>query len=268
MDKNDMPPKLRDLIEGNALKSVLENMRKKPVMSSTGLFTGKVVDNKGPDLLGKCRIRVAAVYPPEIPDDMLPWAVPLRTFNGSKMGNFVVPTVGTEVVVEFENGDIYSPRYSFKTADANHISIAGIGDDYPDTMVFMETDDGFYVKHNRKTSMTIVRHSTGIMIGIDASGNIKIDTTAGDTGSVEMKIEGNLDIHSKANINLVADSHVYIEGSTVCLKAKSMVDVHGPGLVVEKNLSCQGQLSGIHAHIGNLGEPTGPPIVPVIISHE
>lgn len=262
------PSSIKKIIEGNAVNSVLKNMRKSPVKSTSKTFVGEVVDNKGPDLLGKCRIRVAAVYPPEIPDDMLPWAVPLRSFAGSKMGNFVVPTVGSKVIVEFENDDIYSPKYSFKAADANHMSIAGIGDDYPDTMVLFETDNGEYFKINRKTNMSIYRHSTGVMIGIDHSGNVMLSTAPGDVGTVEMSIEGNLDIHSKANINLTADSHVNIAGSTVCVNAKHQMNVHGPGLVVEKNLSVQGELSGIHQHIGNLGVPTSPPIKPVVIKSE
>jgi hypothetical protein len=258
-------PKLKSIVEGNAMESMLANMRKPPIKSVSKSYSGTVVDNKGPDLLGKCRIRIKAVYPDEIPDDQLPWAVPLRSFVGSKMGDFIVPPVGATVMVEFENDSIYSPVYSMKTSDANSMSIAGIGDDYPDTMVMMETDNGDYVKINRKTKMMIVRHSTGIMIGIDHEGNIKIDTTPGDTGTIEMEIEGNLDIHSKANINLEADSHVHIKGSTVCVTAKSMVDVHGPGLVVDKNLQCNGQLSGVHTHLGNVGVPTGPPIAPVVI---
>jgi len=261
-------PNLKDLIEGNSVKSVQDNMRKPPIRSAIKEFVGEVVDNKGPDLLGKCRIRVAAVYPPEIPDDKLPWAVPKQPYAGSKTGGFVVPTIGTKVIVEFENDDIYNPKYSFKAPDANSTSIAGKNDDYPDTEIWNETDDGTYVKYNRKTKLFILRHHTGIMIGIDNKGNIKIDTVAGDEGSIEMNLEGNLDIHSKANINLVADSHVFIEGSTVCLNSKAMVDVHGPGLVVEKNLHVAGQLDGIHTHVGNAGVPTGPPIAPVVITPE
>lgn len=104
-------------------------------------YTGKVVDNKDPSKLGRCRIRVYGLFDDTIPDSDLPWAIPDMTFIGSKIGNFIVPPVDAIVCVYFDKGDIYCPRYTCKVIDkANPSKQAGTN--YPNTIVFYELDNG------------------------------------------------------------------------------------------------------------------------------
>ena len=79
-----------------------------------GNFTGIVVDNKDPDKVGKCKIRVYGVYGDDIQDKDLPWAFPDFNFRGGLKGSFIVPPVDCIVNVYFERGEIYIPRYSNK----------------------------------------------------------------------------------------------------------------------------------------------------------
>lgn len=124
-----------------------------------GNFTGIVVDNKDPDKVGKCKIRVFGVHGDNIQDKDLPWAFPDFSFRGGLKGSFVVPPVDCFVNVYFERGEIYIPRYSNKVIDENSMP-TNKDTDYPDNMVFYETDNGDYFEINRKKKETTLKHSS------------------------------------------------------------------------------------------------------------
>jgi len=158
----------------------------------TGNFTGMVVDNKDPDKLGKCKIRVFGIHGDTIQDKDLPWAFPDFSFRGGLKGSFIVPPVNCFVNVYFERGEIYIPRYLNKVIDENNLP-SNKDTDYPDNMVFFETDNGdkFEINRKKKTAMfehasgtkithtmkeTEVEHHSGTKITIDAVGNIIMDS--------------------------------------------------------------------------------------------
>ena len=92
--------------------------------------------------------------------------------------------------VYFDNGDIYAPFYTTKAFNKNQLDFSGdITEDYPDTMVFFETDQGEFFKINRKTQMTTYKHSSGAILTIDKSGNINISTEAADVGNLTINIQ-------------------------------------------------------------------------------
>ena len=123
------------------------------------VYTGKVIDNKDPGRLGRCKIRVFGVFSDAIKDDDLPWALPDFGFVGSLKGSFIVPPKDAIVSVYFENGDRYLPRYVNKVIDENNMP-SDKNEDYPNTMVFYETDRGDKFIINRRTGKTTFEHSS------------------------------------------------------------------------------------------------------------
>ena len=182
------------------LKSAVEN---KFNFKESKFHPAKIVANDDPEQLGRVRVRVYGIYEDTIPDDDLPWAVPDFSFIGSSLGSFIVPTVGTIVNVYFENDDFYLPKYTTKVLDKVSLSdmTSDYSDDYPDTMVFFETENGDYFKINRKTLKTTFRHASGLMISIDKDGNTKVDNTS-TAGSLNIQIAGDVDLTSQGDVKV------------------------------------------------------------------
>lgn len=212
-------------------------------------FTGKVVNNNDPDKEGKCQIRVYGIFPSEIPDDDLPWSTPDFSFIGGLKGSFVVPPIDAIVRVYFDNADIYAPFYTTKAFNKNQLDFnSDINDDYPDTMVFFETDQGEYFKINRKTRLTTYRHSSGSIVTINEAGSISISTEAADTGDLTIDINGNVNLNVVGNVNVIAEGTVKVDGSHVELGsnlAKTLVNnlpqclvTGAPHFVGNTNVKC------------------------------
>lgn len=193
---------------------VNKNMKRTAPM----VYTGRVEDNKDPDKLGRCKVRVFGVFDNEdILTADLPWAQAEQTFVGSLVGNLVVPPVNTIVRVYFDNDDIYSPVYTTKATNTNQLPTSIRDEDYPNTLIFWETDNGDYVVYNRETLEFQFHHASGININIDSKGNIKMDTTTVEEGT------GNIDILAKGTITI--DSK---EGDIKLISQKGNVSIEAP----------------------------------------
>lgn len=157
-------------------------------------YIGKVLDNNDPLKLGRCRILVYSVFNESIPTEELPWAIPEFGFTGSLKGSFVVPQIGAFVKVTFERGEINLPKYSTKVLNSGQLP-TNKDKNYPDNMVFFETDAGDSVEVDRSTSEMTVIHNTGTQIKINTDGTI--------------------DMHSANKINVTHDGQLFVDGSTV-----------------------------------------------------
>jgi len=157
-------------------------------------YIGKVVDNNDPLKKGRCRIRVFGVFGPEVQDNQLPWALQDESFIGGLKGSSIIPPVDCIVSVYFERGEIYLPRFTRKVIDENNLP-TNMGEDYPDNMVFYETDNGDKFEINRKKETTKFEHSSGTTITIDKNGTINID--------------------SKSDINVTHSKNLFVDGSYV-----------------------------------------------------
>ena len=202
-------------------------------------YNGKVINNEDPEKLGRCRIRVFGVYGNDIPDEDIPWALPDFAFIGSTLGSFVVPPVDAIVKVYFDDKNTYAPKYTTKVLDTNNMP-TDIDDDYPNTMIFFETDEGDFFKINRKTLETTYHTASGVTILIDPKGNVEMSLEGADIG------------HGDVNI---LDGH----GNTMSMDSEG-VKVNGHFLATDtyvawlaKNLAA--------LSLGNLGAPS--PISPV-----
>ena len=146
-------------------------------------YTGRVVDNNDPEKLGRCKINVFGIYD-EIPESDLPWSIPDFNFIGSTLGNFIVPPNGAIVKVYFDHGDIYLPRYTTKVVENGKLP-SDINEDYPNTMVFFETDDGDKLTINRKTGKIKFTHRSKTEINIDENGSYSVNHKSGSSFTID-----------------------------------------------------------------------------------
>jgi uncharacterized protein involved in type VI secretion and phage assembly len=73
-----------------------------------GKYRGLVVDNSDPQQIGRVRTQVPGV----LGETLSLWAMPCVPAAGVQAGFFIVPPVGSQVWVEFEQGDPDSPIWT------------------------------------------------------------------------------------------------------------------------------------------------------------
>jgi hypothetical protein len=201
---------------GNLLLAYLNLKDKSRTQEDSPIKMGRIVDNKDPQKLGRCKVMVFHAFE-ELPDSDLPWATPEYAAG---LGSFIVPEVGSLVCVYFRNNDPSNPVYSKQFLNSNNLSPER-DEDYPNTMVLFETSVGEYLKINKKTNETVYRHASGVIVTFDKNGNVTIDTTNASTGNVKMDVRGNIDIDATGTINIHATGTITVDSST-------MIEVDAP----------------------------------------
>lgn len=199
----------------DSFREGLNTLMTKQIQTTTQLtsnhYTGRVVNNNDPDKVGRCQIRVFGIFGKEINDDELPWATPDQSYIGGLKGNFIVPTVDTIVRVYFENNEIYKPIYTTKVLDLNNMDFdSNKNEDYPNTQIFFETNEGDYFKINRTTRLMTFKHSSGAIITIDKDGVIDINSEITDKGHFVINVNGDVDIYAGGNAKVDAKSDVVL----------------------------------------------------------
>lgn len=172
-----------------------------------GRYNGVVEDNNDPEQNGRCRIRVMGLYD-GIETELLPWALPDFAFCGTKKGSFIVPEIGTVVNVYYDDDDIYQPRYFSKTMDLQNQQFeADKTEDYPNSMIFWETEQGDYFKFNRAKSEATFRTSVGVFVKVFQNGNIEVTNDSTDSGNCNVSLRGNFNISNPfGNINIFTNN--------------------------------------------------------------
>lgn len=135
-------------------------------------YMGRVVDNNDPEKLGRCKVTVYGVFD-DIPEKDLPWAVPEFAFIGSQNGSFIVPPNNVLVNVRFSDGNIYEPIYTTKCLLKTKLPADRL-ENYPNTLIFFETDNGDQFKINTLTREVEFKTSHGDKISVDTLGNITV----------------------------------------------------------------------------------------------
>jgi len=138
-------------------------------------MVGKVVANDAktdPKKLGGVRIQVSG-YNEKIPIDHLPICYPKRsigTGTGKGIGSFVVPAIGTQVIVE--RIDTYNWVYVSEFLTSKHTDVGKFQGDYPDTWG-MKDRTGNMSQLNMKTGKAYFLHSSGSSLTALKSGTIQ-----------------------------------------------------------------------------------------------
>lgn len=188
-------------------------------------WIGVVINNKDTTFSGRCQIRVFRLMD-EIPDDDLPWAVPINStvFAGDGGGNLSIPKIGQLVRIQFNNGDIYAPEYTtIQNIDPNLIE--QIKDDYEGTHVIaFDPEEGLNILYQRNLGIQIFYRDSFIQISPDSMITIQ----HANQDSI-IQLEGDkCNITTKNEINITAGARVEVVADEVKVAGNQTTKV-GPG---------------------------------------
>ena len=235
---------------------MLRNAYKDNLDGTTWL--GEVVDITDPLKIGRVKVKVYGKFD-QIPTADIPWAYPGNNFTGSSAtggGFFSVPKLNSIVSVKFDQGNLYHPEYFFTQKISDEVK-AEIENSYENAHIIIYdtiTDGKLKIFFTQEKGLMLDYKETQINIKNDKS--ILIKTASGDS-KVEILDDGKMNITQKSDITIKTDTNVIIDHAKTIELGKGAVEK----LVLGDSFMA---LYNSHTHIGNLGAPTSPPIVPMI----
>jgi hypothetical protein len=261
-----------------------------------------IVEDTNDDLFeGRCKIRVLGKMDqrvdPEnpnsnfiLPTQVLPWARPSVASSGgsqSGSGTFSVPKLGTVLRVTFDNGNYYFPVYHESLYPSDELK-AEIQNSYPNSHILIY-DTAFGLSGGGNEEITneregesikvffteekglVMDYSTSVgptVINIKPDNSIEITNANGD--SIVMLNDGNITFTHSAKFTVNSTDNMEINCNDAIIKAKNVIIDHSTSIELGKGASEKLVLGDSflslfnnHTHIGNLGAPSSPPIIPM-----
>jgi Type VI secretion system/phage-baseplate injector OB domain len=221
------------------------------------IFIGEIVDNNDPEQEGRCKIKVFGLFDgDDIAPESIPWAQPFgrKMFAGGENGGYAdisVPKLGTYVRVQFAEGDLMAAEYTAIQSVSPEVK-AEIGDTYINSHVLAyDVDEEMKIFYTPGKGLNIFHKNSQIIINPDSSITIE----HADTDSI-IELIG-------PQINIVARERVTVTAPNVTIDHTDSIEL-GAG-AVEKLVLGDSFLTlfNTHTHLGNLGAPTSPPVVPM-----
>jgi uncharacterized protein involved in type VI secretion and phage assembly len=201
-----------------------------------GLVIGQVSDNRDPDDLGRVRLTF-----PWLSDDFVSgWARTVQAGAGKDRGALVVPEVGDEVLVGFEQGSFQHPyvlgglyngvdrpdrgdvplidgnsgsvdRRAFVSRTGHRIELVETA--RADNGILLRTGDGkvAVTLDQKKTEITL--HSDG-SVTVDADGDVSITSSRGT-----LRLEGQ-------EVQVAGKTGVTVDGGAQCTISAGMVKIN------------------------------------------
>ena len=212
----------RNLMKGHTQSINTDQIIPKKTKQDNNHWTGVVVNNNDPDQVGRCQIKIYGYYD-DLASTNIPWAVPDIQSMASTKGNFVVPDLNTIVRGYFDNGDETKPVYTSVAFNASYTDVVTNPfdwwyrtEDYPQTMVLFQTDQGDYLIMNKKTGEISFTHHTGSVTRINPDGSMDINTCIYSAGPAPMNVNvsGDINITTMGQCNISAMSGVNINTVT------------------------------------------------------
>lgn len=203
-------------------------------------YTGIVEDNNDPKGLQRIKVRIKELHG-NLETPLLPWCIKDNNASTSNQtGTVCIPSIGQTVRIKFDNGDIYSPRYSTGLVNIavpeylqggvgffdfnNFIKISPEGIKYKDANNNEVILDANGIQLLDKNGNKIIMNSSGISI-IDKNGKSIVLSASGIANTGDTTINGNNTITGNQTVAGTSHSTNY----------------------------------DAHTHTGNLGNPTSPP---------
>jgi hypothetical protein len=215
-------------------------------MSNPHVHLGEIVDINDPLKQGRARIRVFGFFD-ELEIEDIPWAEQISGLSFSSArgnGNISIPRVGAVVNVQFDGSNYYKCFYEFEKESSSAL-LEEIADSYEGAQSIwydVEAEPGtlklFYTK---KKGMVLSLGDAKIQLDTQDGGQLRVVI---EMGQDQIRMENNQVIINSNNIKLGESAvEAIIRGNTFQAYFNS------------------------HTHIGNLGAPTSPPVVPSTPNH-
>ncbi|WP_112245997.1 VgrG-related protein [Kribbella monticola] len=217
----------------------------------TGVVIGQVSDNNDPEKLGRVKVML-----PWLSDDYVSaWARTVHAGAGKDRGTLIIPEVGDEVLVVFEQGDLRRPyvlgglyngvdkpdaqgidpidsgsgavnRRSIVSRKGHRIDL--LDQDGQHEGITLATGDGKLSVTVDSTSTTITVHADGT-VKIEGSKGIVIDAAAAKLelkgGEVSVTATGNLQLKG-ANTTVEGSANTEVKGGALCSVSAAMVKIN------------------------------------------
>ena len=217
-----------------------------------GHYCGTVVDIEDPLNLGRIRIEVIGFFD-GLESGLIPWATPGNGWSAGSStgsGSFSIPKLGSLVDVQFDNGNIYSPTYLSHQRISDELK-GEVGGDRTAHSIIYDTDNAIKVYYTAGKGLMLDFQET--QVNIKPDNTIIIQNPNGD--KVELINDGNITVETSTKVTVKSPEVIIDAANTIELGKGATEDV----VLGNKFMS----LFNSHSHIGVLGVPVSPPIVPM-----
>jgi phage protein D/phage baseplate assembly protein gpV len=202
-------------ISGRSPRTLLDLMRAPETRDWGNSFAvGVVTNNNDPDQMGRVKVKLPALGS----DHESHWARVLTHSAGAGgRGIFMLPQVGEEVVVGFENGDGQRPYVLGSVFN---------GRDKPGTDLLQSRDGSLAVKSDKKVW---VKALDDIKITSDKNMVVEIskDVTEKEGGNYTNEASGNSKVKAGGQITIEAGGTLNIKGASVTVEASGSLSLKG-----------------------------------------
>ena len=208
-------------LKNEMLNTVISDLAKKVIdladsqKKDNDYVIGKVVNNNDSKKKFRVQVRVTG-YHDSLSDDDLPWAIQDQQFHG--VGSVNIPEEGSFIKVLFDNDDPLLPVYQGQIVKSDDSFDSNPDEDYPDTVVLFETTKGDYCKINKKTNTFIFRHSSGLLLSIDADGNLEVESTLTESGNITVNTGGSVSVNCGGDAEVISTGNTTLQSATLEVK--------------------------------------------------
>lgn len=191
---------------------------------------GVVVDNADPLKLRRIKCVVLTMFE-DSNSDVLPWVYPQSPAglgNGPLLSEFVVPEIGSELVITFPYRDIYFPVYCGFWETGNIIKTIWAAD-YPESYGFVDSES-LMVRVNKTQQTAEVFHPSEGLVHMDQSGNLMLNIP----GNFVINVKGNFEVHADGEVVEEAGGNIFRQGSQIADNSDGKISLKAGGdLVLE-----------------------------------
>jgi len=214
-------------------------------MSSPRLYLGQVVDINDPRKEGRARVRVFGLFD-GLENEDIPWADQVSGISFGKTGSgaISIPKVGAIVAVQFDGQNYYKMNY-YNEKEFSEELLAEISESY-------EGAQAIWFDADAKPGLLslIYTQKKGAVFSL---GDAKVQLDTQDGGQLRVVIQ-------------MGDDQIRMENNKVIINSNNIeLGERAIEAVIKGNIF-QTYFNS-HTHIGNLGGPTSPPIVPSTPDH-
>lgn len=205
------------------------------------IHRGRVVSNGDSKKLGRIKCQVKGVFE-TTNTNSLPWVHPVIFQMGVKPDsmNFQVPEVGSEVIVLFPYGDVYSPFYIGGSISELTQTPGVFDDDYPNTEGWINSIPMFFRVNKTQKTIDLYNDGNKFTVRVDADGNLLINVPKSLIINVgqdyQIKIGGNkavkVALNSVEDVGAIKETKASSIGEVAAIISNEGACMHSTGVVL------------------------------------